>query len=613
MSEENNDQNNEKGTEEITCIKCGAKNPKQNLFCTICGYNFVEKVKCLKCSGLVPAFNTFCNHCGASMKTDQTIASKRPVRIVTEIPQQQKPPSPIFGQQRQQQQQFGYQAQMRPMTEEEASRYQEQLKAQQLYSRNRTAMYFGIVLIAVALFNFGTFFFVIFAQGSELAETALSLYGISFDDFTPGQLYGSLISTYILQGAVALALGISLIVYKPDNNAWKGFSKAIRYVFLGVVSLIALLIIFMLIFWFFYNPRYNITGELPFWIFTIVGIPVNMPVMLLSGILLLVYFICIGMLVGPSIYNFVKDRKKKAEGVPEVIIEDTPTTIGMKEGVSFSPLIAYSEVEKRKVRMPDMFYRIKNSSFIKTFEHLGLMYIVSFIVVIIATFLGAIPETDLNPVGESSQEVLFISATWAGISEEIVFRILLIGVPMIAVVAIRYFIETGKISMPSYKKQVQGTSFFKIESRVARIDEKLELTKWDIALAIRGKYKRIGYPEWIVIGISSIFFGMAHWSGWTGSWAPWKIFHAGAIGLFLGYVFVKYGIEAAIVLHFTNNVIAAIQEISVDAGFEGMVGLTSFIVTSFTLLGMMKIFSEGLNLMSKFRMRREEILLKRYQ
>ncbi|MHA1443061.1 MAG: hypothetical protein ACTSPK_14550 [Candidatus Heimdallarchaeota archaeon] len=78
-------------------------------------------------------------------------------------------------------------------------------------------------------------------------------------------------------------------------------------------------------------------------------------------------------------------------------------------------------------------------------------------------------------------------------------------------------------------------------------------------------------------------------------------------------VFVKYGIEAAIVLHFTNNVIAAIQEISLDAGFEGMVGLTSFIVTSFTLLGMMKIFSEGLNLMSKFRMRREEILLKRYQ
>ena len=92
-----------------------------------------------------------------------------------------------------------------------------------------------------------------------------------------------------------------------------------------------------------------------------------------------------------------------------------------------------------------------------------------------------------------------------------------------------------------------------------------------------------------------------------------SLWHAGAIGLFLGYVFVKYGIEAAIVLHFTNNVIAAIQEISLDAGFEGMVGLTSFIFTSFTLLGMMKIFSEGLNLMSKFRMRKEKILLKRYQ
>ncbi|MHA1245550.1 MAG: zinc ribbon domain-containing protein, partial [Candidatus Heimdallarchaeota archaeon] len=214
MSEENNDQNNEKEVTKPKCIKCGATNPPNNLFCTVCGHNFVAKVNCPRCNGEVPAFNTFCNHCGASMKTEQTIASKRPVREVTEIPQQQKPPSPIFRQQRQQQQQFGYQAQaqMRPMSEEEASRYQEQLKAQQLYSRNRTAMFFVIFLVVVALFNFGTFFFVIFAKDTLLATTALDLYGISFDDFTPGQFYGSLISTYILQGAVALALGISLIV-----------------------------------------------------------------------------------------------------------------------------------------------------------------------------------------------------------------------------------------------------------------------------------------------------------------------------------------------------------------------------------------------------------------
>ncbi|MHA1442679.1 MAG: zinc-ribbon domain-containing protein, partial [Candidatus Heimdallarchaeota archaeon] len=100
MSEENNDQNNEKEVTKPKCIKCGATNPPNNLFCTVCGHNFVAKVNCPRCNGEVPAFNTFCNHCGASMKTEQTIASKRPVREVTEIQQKQKPPSPIFRQQR---------------------------------------------------------------------------------------------------------------------------------------------------------------------------------------------------------------------------------------------------------------------------------------------------------------------------------------------------------------------------------------------------------------------------------------------------------------------------------------------------------------------------------
>ena len=144
MSEENIDKSNEKDASEIVCIKCGAKNPPNNLFCTTCGYNFVEKVNCPRCNGEVPAFNTFCNHCGASMKTAQTIASQRPVRIVTEIPQQQTPTSqyrqqPQFGQQ-----QYGYMNQFRPMTQEEAAKYQEQLKAQQVYARNRMAKFFGI-------------------------------------------------------------------------------------------------------------------------------------------------------------------------------------------------------------------------------------------------------------------------------------------------------------------------------------------------------------------------------------------------------------------------------------------------------------------------------------
>ncbi|MHA1124540.1 MAG: CPBP family glutamic-type intramembrane protease [Candidatus Heimdallarchaeota archaeon] len=615
MSEENKDQGNEKEVTKPKCIKCGATNPPNNLFCTVCGHNFVAKVKCPKCGGEVPAFNTFCNHCGATMKTDHTVTSQKKVRIVTEVQQDQQPPQSSFRyqQQQQQQQHYGYQSQMRPMTEEEALRYQDQLKAQQLYARNRTAKWFGMFLIAVGVMNIGSFFLVAFSRGTEIAETMLSLYGITFEDYLPGQFYGSLIATYILQGLIALAMGSALIFYKPDDNAWKGFSKVIRYIFLGLVSFIALAIIGSLLFWMFYSPKITITGELPFFLFAILGIPVSMQVNLLIAIFMTVFVICTGLLIGPSIYNYVKDRKKKIEGVPEVIIEDTPT-ISMQEGHSFSPLISYSEVEKRKVRMPDIFYRIKNSSIIKTFELLGLMSLVSLVIAFLFLLTDAIPPKDLEPATGVSQEVLFISTTWAGIAEEVAFRLILIGVPMIAVVAVRYYIENGKISMPSYQKYVQGTTFFKIKSRVARIDNNLALTKWDIPLAIRGKYKRVGYPEWILIGISSLIFGFAHWEGWegVGGWGAWKIAHAGAIGVFLGYAFVKYGIESAIVLHFTNNAIGAITQISVGSELNGMLGSMTFLVTSFTLLGMMKLFSEALNLISKYRMRREAMLTQRY-
>jgi len=607
MSEENKDQSNEKDASEINCIKCGAKNPPNNLFCTTCGYNFVEKVNCPKCNGEVPAFNTFCNHCGTSMKTAQTISSQRPARIVTEVPQQQTPTSqyrqqPQFGQQ-----QYGHMNQFRPMTQEEAAKYQEQLKAQQVYARNRMAKFFGIFLVIVGLGNFGAFLFSIFTTNSDTVNTFLASFGISFPELTPGLLYGSLIATYILQGIILLITGSSLIFYKPDDNAWKGFFKVLRYVFIGLVGFITLLIISTLIFWTFYHPRYNVAGKLPFWFFTSFGISVNMPAMLLWAIFLLTYLTCIGMLIGPSIYNFTKDRKKKKEGTPEVIIEDsTPTTNQYNE--SFSPLIAFSEVEKRKVRMPDIFYRIKNSSFMKTFELFGMMFLVSIGVAFLLS--GLIPEEDLVPI-DTNPVSLFLSATWAGISEEISFRLILIGIPMIVVVAIRYLIETGKISMPSYQMYLKGTDFFKIKSRVARIDSSLELTKWDIALAIRGKYKRVGYPEWALIGISSLLFGFAHWDDWTGDWGAWKIVHAGVIGLFLGYAFVKYGIEAAIVLHLTNNAITAITNITTSGGFEWILGLTTFLVTTFSLIGFMKILSEALNFVHKNRMRKEAMLRRR--
>jgi membrane protease YdiL (CAAX protease family) len=612
MSEENNDKQNEEQPSRIKCDRCGATNASSNLFCSTCGHHFVEMVKCHKCNGDVPVFNTFCNHCGSPMKTERTIESQK---------QQQEQQSYSYSAREQvppqytDEGQFGYGSQYRPMTPDEAQRYQQQLQAQQLHQRNRTARYFGIFLAILGLIQIGSFLITIFNTNLGEVMDQLLNFGLTFsEDITPGTYYGTSAALYLSPGIILIIMGVSLIAYRPDNSAWKGFFQVIRYIFMGLVSLIALLIIGIFIFWTFYISNDPISGQLPFWLFTFLGIPLNLSTKILWIIFLLTFLVCIGLLIAPSIYKYVKDRKKvdSDEPVIEIADDDEPKLISMLT-IKPEPLpkfMEHNEVELVKTRMPSFFYRIKNSSFIKTFELFGLMFLVSMGIALILTPI--IPEEDLTPPAVSSK-VLFALTTWAGISEEISFRLILIGIPMIFVVLIRYFIKAGKINMPSYNTYTKGTPYYKIKSRVDRIiDDKMELSIWDIVLAFRGKYKRVGYPEWVLIFISALLFGLAHWEGWTGSWGYWKIIHAGITGLFLGYAFVKYGIESAIILHLVNNGVTVIYDISDSLGFYGISGVGTFLVTSFSLLGIMKVLSEGMNLIYKFRIKKTKDLMKQY-
>jgi hypothetical protein len=108
---------------------------------------------------------------------------------------------------------------------------------------------------------------------------------------------------------------------------------------------------------------------------------------------------------------------------------------------------------------------------------------------------------------------LIFNLTSAAVYEEVISRILLIGIPL--------FIIHG--AMKSLKNP-----------------------KWRYIL---GGGFQINRLTLILILFSSLTFGLAHTPGWD----YWKVLPSLVSGLALGYLFVVKGVYASIILHFTIN------------------------------------------------------------
>ncbi|HIH02134.1 TPA: CPBP family intramembrane metalloprotease [Thermoplasmata archaeon] len=57
----------------------------------------------------------------------------------------------------------------------------------------------------------------------------------------------------------------------------------------------------------------------------------------------------------------------------------------------------------------------------------------------------------------------------------------------------------------------------------------------------------IGAAEVVLVLTSGVIFGFAHFEGW----GAWKIFPSGLAGVAFGYMFLRHGLPAAIMLHFS--------------------------------------------------------------
>ena len=145
------------------------------------------------------------------------------------------------------------------------------------------------------------------------------------------------------------------------------------------------------------------------------------------------------------------------------------------------------------------------------FDMCALMFAVLFINTVIVLAMMATGNDPVAPTESMADwELLFLLAN-ASVWEELIVRVLLLGLPLIAVDIVR-----GMNARRPHKYLIGGG-----------ID--------------------IRWGETALVIISSMIFGFAHFE----AWGLWKVFPASVAGVAFGYMFLKHGLPAAIMLHFS--------------------------------------------------------------
>ena len=164
------------------------------------------------------------------------------------------------------------------------------------------------------------------------------------------------------------------------------------------------------------------------------------------------------------------------------------------------------------------------------FDISGLIFVEMFailVTVLIAILLG-INDTEEGVTGTTS-ELLFALAN-ASVWEELIVRVLMIGLPMVVVDLV------ARKGHREWKRYILGGGF------------------------------RFGVPEIVLLMASSAIFGYAHY---LGGWQAWIVPWDALGGVAFGYLFLRHGLASAIVLHFAVDYRAMPTEVfGFSEGYE---------------------------------------------
>ncbi|HUT80420.1 MAG TPA: zinc ribbon domain-containing protein [Candidatus Bathyarchaeia archaeon] len=593
-TEEIKETKEENGSNDIICSNCGEKNFKEHFFCRKCGKSLVEKLVCNRCKSEMPVYSTFCGKCGAPMKFIDKSNAPYSQTTPSQISMYTQPPYAL--------------------TPDQQQKLLIQQQIAKIESRKNTAKIFGIISLIFAVFGFIFLIIEMIVISSDAFEQTLIEFGLE-GMFSTAQFYAIMIGFFLPLVIILGLSGFTLIKPKQENRPWKSLYLVLRFCFIIFTSSIIIISFVSALGWVFYNPPNINTMDQMLWFFHAFWIPSGIKVSSLYLILFSIYSLCIILLVLPTIIQIAKKNKKDKDKSSIIKEEfDSQNEFRKIEKQTTPNQIIYFTSRKeqfkamndRKGPMPVIFYRIKNTPLIKTMEIMCASYIVS---IVISLILSPFAKEDASGGGAYDPFEYMIQVTWAGVFEELSFRVALIGVPMILVIGVRFYLQ----SINQKAKNIPHENASEIDPKTAELvvpkkqrlfllQNEAKLSYKDLLFAIRGKYKIIGIPEWTLVGISSLLFGFAHWKGWTGGWGAWKIVQAGAMGFFLSYAFVKYGIESSIFIHITNNLIASLILMTSEIpSATWLAFFTILLLPVFIITGIMKATSWIINLIYRFR------------
>ena len=186
----------------------------------------------------------------------------------------------------------------------------------------------------------------------------------------------------------------------------------------------------------------------------------------------------------------------------------------------------------------EMSMKSKSREHSALFEVCAVFFAILFFDLVLSFLMTAVGYEPSDPIGDSSDLELLFSLANASVWEELVARVLLVGMPLLFVDIFR------RSSAARLHKYFLGGGF------------------------------RIGMVEAALIIISAGLFGLAHYD----AWGAWKILPSAIAGLGFGYLFLRHGLPAAIVLHFAFDYMSMPSTV-----FPDSVGLTVAIVVGILL------------------------------
>ncbi len=241
-------------------------------------------------------------------------------------------------------------------------------------------------------------------------------------------------------------------------------------------------------------------------------------------------------IVGPDIETHALERFRLFIAVPYLVFFGSLSGPGLMAFYVFlvaaiAASLAWVVITSVKGYYRELSMKAKAREHSALYEICALMFATLFLNFVIVILTGA--ASSATPGTETDAEMLFTLAN-ASVWEELVVRVLFIGVPLL-------FVDL-------FRKKIRKD--------------------WHSYL-LGGRF-RLGIPEIALLIFSSAMFGVAHY---LGGWGEWKIPAAGIAGLAFGYLFLKYGLAASITLHFIFDYLSAPEIVFPSTDFTIILGL----------------------------------------